>query len=305
MEDKDKEDYYVHGRSRSVAIVVRGGKILMERVFYFGREFYTVPGGGIEPGETPEQAVLRELKEETGLEGKIVKPLVAIHKDHGSSEYSFEVEVTEDQEAITGYDPEESTENPPLREVLWMSLEEISEKDRAFLWSYGLMQVNGFFDKIKEWGDEISYPFVKKKPKYLYHGSQYLFDVVKPRQAHGASGIESQIGIYAAATQEEVIPFALPFRFYPDEPGGRLERESNGMESFLRYGSINPNGKGYVYVLPADDFELIDQWQWLSRAEVKPVKIIEINVKDYLHTIHFSEEAKEIQRELYGEAWEQ
>ena len=125
MEDKDKEDYYVHGRSRSVAIVVRGGKILMERVFYFGREFYTVPGGGIEPGETPEQAVLRELKEETGLEGKIVKPLVTIHKDHGSSEYSFEVEVTEDQEAITGYDPEESTENPPLREVLWMSLEEI------------------------------------------------------------------------------------------------------------------------------------------------------------------------------------
>lgn len=305
MDYKEKEDYYVHGRSRSVAIVVRDGKILMERVFYFGREFYTVPGGGIEPGETPEQAVLRELKEETGLEGKIVKPLVTIHKDHGSAEYSFEVEVSEEQEAITGYDPEESTENPPLREVLWMSLEEISEKDRAFLWSYGLMQVNGFFDKIKEWGDEISYPFVKKKPKYLYHGSQYLFDVVKPRQAHGACNLESQAAIYAASSKEEAIPFALPFRWYPDDPSGRLTRDTNGIYSILHYGSIDPKGKGYIYVLPSDTFEAIDQWQWISRTEVKPVEVIEVHVKDYLHTIHFSEEAKEIQRKLYGDAWEQ
>lgn len=52
MQEKEKE--YVYRRSRSVAIVVRDGKILMERVFYFGREFYTVPGGGIEEGETPE-----------------------------------------------------------------------------------------------------------------------------------------------------------------------------------------------------------------------------------------------------------
>jgi hypothetical protein len=39
-----------------------------------------------------------------------------------------------------------------------MNLNEISEKDRAFLWSYGLMLVPGFFDEIKTWGDEISYP---------------------------------------------------------------------------------------------------------------------------------------------------
>ena len=54
-----KEVDYVYYRSRSVAIVIRDGKILMERVVYFGREFFTVPGGGIEDGETPEQAVLR------------------------------------------------------------------------------------------------------------------------------------------------------------------------------------------------------------------------------------------------------
>ncbi len=154
----DKEKEYVYHRSRSVAIVTRNGKILMEKVFYFGRLFYTVPGGGIEAGETPEQAVIRELKEECGLDGTIVRPLALQHKSDGSAEYSFEVRIPDEQEAITGYDPEETGDDPPLKEVLWMSLSEISEKDRAFLWSYGLMLVDGFFDEIKRWGDEISYP---------------------------------------------------------------------------------------------------------------------------------------------------
>lgn len=153
------EKNVVHYRSRSVAIVVRDGKILMERVFYFGREFFTVPGGGIEKGETPEQAALRELKEECGLDGTIVKSLSVQYKEDGAAEYSFEVSVPDEQKAITGYDPEEaSSENPPLKEVLWMNLNEISEKDRAFLWSYGLMLVPGFFEEIKSWGNEISYP---------------------------------------------------------------------------------------------------------------------------------------------------
>ncbi len=66
MEEKN-EEYYGRKRSRSVAIIVRDGKILMEKVHFFERDFYTMPGGGIEEGETPEQAVLRELMEETGL----------------------------------------------------------------------------------------------------------------------------------------------------------------------------------------------------------------------------------------------
>lgn len=152
---------YVYKRSRSVAIVIRNGKILMERVAYFGREFYTVPGGGIEEGETPEQAVLRELKEECGLDGTVVRPLAVQYKSGGGAEYSFEVAISEEQEPVTGYDPEETGEDPPLKEVLWLGLNEISEKDRAFLWSYGLISVKDYFEEIKTWGNEISYPKVK------------------------------------------------------------------------------------------------------------------------------------------------
>ncbi len=155
---QEKERAYVYDRSRSVAIVVRNGKILMERVFYFGREFFTVPGGGIEPGETPDQAVLRELKEECGVDGTVVRPLAVQHKSGGGAEYSFEVSIPDDQEPVTGYDPEEQADNPPLKEVLWMGLDEINENDRAFLWYYGLISVKGFFEEIRSWGNEISYP---------------------------------------------------------------------------------------------------------------------------------------------------
>ena len=141
-----------------MAIIVRDEKILMEKVHFFECDFYTLPGGGIEEGETPEQAVLRELKEETGLEGKIIRPLTVQYKGGGGVDYSFEVEVPEDALAITGIDPEYEGEDNPIKEVLWMRLDEISEKDRVFLWSYGLMQIDGFFDKIKEWDDKISYP---------------------------------------------------------------------------------------------------------------------------------------------------
>ena len=139
------------------------------------------------------------------------------------------------------------------------------------------------------------------KPKVVYHGSQYKFDVLMPRQANGQCEVESKMGVYAASTMEEVIPFALPFRCYPDQPGGKLSRDSDGIKSFLRYGSINPNGKGYVYVLPSESFELVDEWQWVSEVPVKPIEVVEISVKDYWHTIIFSDEARDIQRELYGQ----
>ena len=44
-----------------------------------------MPGGGLEYGETPHQALIRELKEETGLDIKILKPVytfTAIRADY-------------------------------------------------------------------------------------------------------------------------------------------------------------------------------------------------------------------------------
>lgn len=66
-------------RPSAYGIVVCEGKILLtEQNNKFG-----LPGGGIEFGETPEQAVIREIKEETGFEARSPQ-LVEILTDYFS-----------------------------------------------------------------------------------------------------------------------------------------------------------------------------------------------------------------------------
>jgi 8-oxo-dGTP diphosphatase len=45
-----------------------GRLLLIQRGHDPHRGRWTLPGGWVEPGETPEQAVVREIKEETGLD---------------------------------------------------------------------------------------------------------------------------------------------------------------------------------------------------------------------------------------------
>ncbi|MFD9223780.1 NUDIX hydrolase [Streptomyces sp. NPDC060064] len=60
----------------SMAIIVSDGRVLMiRRRQREGKLLWAFPGGGIEAGETPEQAAVREVDEEVGLEVKSVQVL--------------------------------------------------------------------------------------------------------------------------------------------------------------------------------------------------------------------------------------
>lgn len=148
------------GRDRSQAVVCRMGKLLLVEHFLKGRRFYNLPGGGIEDGETPEEAALRELEEEAGVMGTILRPLAIEYKPDGESRiFSFLVEIPEDAVAVKGIDPELPPEEQTILGVKWLELNEIAERDRAYLFGAGLMRIPEFHDEVLTWpDDEISYP---------------------------------------------------------------------------------------------------------------------------------------------------
>ena len=66
-------------RSARVVLLDDNNKVA---VIYVGKvNFYTLPGGGIEEGETPEQAAIREMKEETGCNSEIIRTLGLIEEN--------------------------------------------------------------------------------------------------------------------------------------------------------------------------------------------------------------------------------
>lgn len=145
-------------RSRSMALVTRGDKILLVKHQFPERSFYILPGGGVEHGEKPEQTALRELNEECGLVGEIVRLLNVTFKDNGRKEYVYEVRVPHDAEPIVGKDPELPDDRQIIAEVSWKALDELTEHDRAFLWSYGLIRIPRFHDIVFGWPEVVSYP---------------------------------------------------------------------------------------------------------------------------------------------------
>lgn len=143
--------------SRAQCIVARGRRVLMVMNRQDSHEWWCLPGGAIEPGETPEDAVLRELKEECGVTGKLVRQTSVYSQPSPEyTAYTYHVDVG-NQEPSIGGDPELGKDQI-LKDVRWMSLRDVPERDRVFLWAAGLVTVEEFLEEVAAWGNDTSYP---------------------------------------------------------------------------------------------------------------------------------------------------
>lgn len=118
-------------RPRVCAAIIRNDEILMVRHRDGEREYWTLPGGGIEPSESPQEAAVREVKEETGLEARVCRFLFeAMYLDGSSTSQCFLLEIAEGQEATLGYDPEEAhlpASSQLLQDVGWHTLDSMKD----------------------------------------------------------------------------------------------------------------------------------------------------------------------------------
>lgn len=78
---------YLEIREGVSVLTIRDGHILLQRQYrYPVRSWqWELPGGFVDPGETPEQAAERELKEETGYSVKELHSLGAFYPSFGST----------------------------------------------------------------------------------------------------------------------------------------------------------------------------------------------------------------------------
>lgn len=125
-------------RAGAYGILFHDGRIACARVGY-GPYTYDLPGGGIDPGETPDMAVEREFQEEVGLRvrvsGKVTEILhYWIHDDgtpYNNHCHFFTVELLEDM-------PQAKVE--PDHERVWLTPEQtlVNLKNEGYAWAVTL-----------------------------------------------------------------------------------------------------------------------------------------------------------------------
>lgn len=118
----------------------RGRILLIKRGHEPGKGLWSVPGGRIEPGETDEQAVVREVREETGLEVECGPLLGAIERPGMSG---MILQISDYRAVVTGG---ELAAGDDAADARWLTLQEASELDSTGKVTGGLLTI------LRSWG---------------------------------------------------------------------------------------------------------------------------------------------------------
>ena len=114
-------------KPRAAAVVVRDGHLLVIHRRKHGTEYFTLPGGGVEAGESAAQACARELEEEAGLQVVVGKCLLIL-ENAGRTEHYFAADAPTRDVRLGG---EEAQHNSPTNQytLKWLPLAELAATD--------------------------------------------------------------------------------------------------------------------------------------------------------------------------------
>lgn len=114
-------------RYRAVAIIINNERLLVTKRDNHGHHYYALPGGGIDPGETAAQAVVREIKEEAMFDCTVERQLYEHRYDNGEKHFFFlcrvknpgEPKLAPDSVEVLNHDPNDTIE------PMWLDLDKL------------------------------------------------------------------------------------------------------------------------------------------------------------------------------------
>lgn len=105
----------------SQGVILKDEYVLMVKQYVErGDIVWNFPGGGIEHNETPEQAMVREVEEETGYFTKIIELL-----SFETGKFSFLAEIVSGEMGLDHALPD----NQDIVEIAWISIDDIDKFD--------------------------------------------------------------------------------------------------------------------------------------------------------------------------------
>ena len=116
-------------RNRSGIILIENNKLALIERHRNGLHYFAFPGGGIDEGESPEQAAVREAEEELGVVVEIQQKAAEVFINGNTQHYFLVYKISGDFGTGTG--EEYSGDNPAYGTYLplWIPIENILSKN--------------------------------------------------------------------------------------------------------------------------------------------------------------------------------
>jgi len=142
-------------RTRAGIVLIEDNKVALIERFRAGMHYFAFPGGGVDVGETPEQAAVREAMEELGIEVVIKQKVAEIRFDTSAQAYFLVERIagefgTGEGEEFTDSDPNDPQEGIYI--PIWMPIDEMPHHENI----YPAELVDIVVRSMKEgWGEEL------------------------------------------------------------------------------------------------------------------------------------------------------
>lgn len=142
---------------RPSGVLLQGDRVLLIKQSVTAKRKWSLPGGRLEKGETIEHCLVRELKEETGLDVGVLKLLYVTDRFSGTDHVVHMMFLIESLDPVplplewTHEDLHSSASSKPLREIRMVPCTEL--ESYGFGTTFGRLVRDGFPDRGSYKGD--------------------------------------------------------------------------------------------------------------------------------------------------------